>query len=1275
MKFTANKLANACAVASLLALTPLISVSAANEVVNQTPSRTHTFTLITGEKAIGHVNNQGRIASARLQGKDGEEVFTHIFRLDNATYLIPASAQPYIDEGKLDIELFNLDALLLSGSNDESSAMIPLIIKHKSQQMVLPRSVSKVKHFKRIKSTAFSIKKSTSKQLLETLLNDDSIEKIWLDRPITSHKAYSSSPAFKGSFTTPPATTFSVGNGLELGSATVPLTGAVSAYEQGLSGAGVTVAVLDSGYDFEHADLSGKVEEFISYPYNDTGDDLDGHGTHVASTIAGNGFESNGLFTGMAPQANLIVAKVLDNNGSGSSSDILDGMIWAVENGADVINMSLGASGGTSCSGPLVDMVETLSEQSLFVIAAGNDARRQTVSTPGCSPKALTVGAVDRNNQTAIFSSKGPSVDGQTAKPDIASQGVNVIAAASGGLNETAYRTLSGTSMATPHVSGGAALLLEQNPTLTPSQLKALLTSSVSPTTAPVLEQGAGPMNIENAVSQQIIGTANQSLGVYEYPQSKDKITQYITLENISEEDIELSLSLKLTGDNGKDRISANLAKLKDKKITIAAHSKASVPIIIKPDAHLKSGAYGTITGRLIATQKKHPHKSKHNHKSTAAVIPVYMYLQGPQAVVTISATDRFGNPATSPSSFAVLNSEDETVARYTYSENGSTELTLPEGEYTFVSHITTRDDATNQGLVNSIAMMTQNHVKIKSDTQISFDAARAEKVNFLADEILNTLGYSVGFSYSLTANNSASTSATELAPQYVNDLYLSTQGRPDDRLHVFATTRAVAPDSILTTQDGQILNYTPIANAPMFNGIDSETVTFVASANEQEIEQANLTGKIALIADSAGSASSVIRRLENAGAVGAIFYYPGSVGRFNLNGIGASIPAIVLDSDSGDALKAAIESGKGKLHYSGIAREYSPYAYSLAIAMDGQARGGDYYFAKNDLASVPTSYYSQDDTRFYWTDVFSQAKGASMNYSTGSSQIVAAPLTRIEHFSSGEAAAWTNTASPLNANSGALYDGPFYFHAGEKQPTSFFKAPVGATLYTNGTPILNRVTNRLALHLPAFGDASGHDGTNSNSARDTRSYSLVIDGQKQALIAGAYTMPADYTRATLTNTWARTFPHSTIKQQVGFCYETQWQFDTSAHHQGPQDIIVPRINIPLDLGNTAKAGQSIEIELDGVKDHGDVNLSDVTLSYAYGDEQMRFYTAEHCLAGGLGVTLTWHESEVYQRDGKWFARIPNDAQPGQFVHLNVAMSGNNDATVQQKTVRAYKLR
>jgi len=274
-------------------------------------------------------------------------------------------------------------------------------------------------------------------------------------------------------------------------------------WANGISGNGVTVAVLDSGVAAD-LDLMGSTNRLLaSVNFADprTADDPGGHGTHIAGLIAGNGARSCGEFSGIAPQTNIVDVRVLGSNGSGRVSSVVRGIEWVLAHRAlyniRVINLSFGAPAPVSYrADPFSAAVEIAWRRGLVVVAAAGNGGpgRDSVVTPGIDPYVITVGATDDRGSLdrdddlfAWFSAWGSN--GSTAKPDLVAPGRRLVSIRVPGStldtlyperivaagNGATYFYLTGTSMATGVVSGVAALLLQDQPGLSPDQVKALL--------------------------------------------------------------------------------------------------------------------------------------------------------------------------------------------------------------------------------------------------------------------------------------------------------------------------------------------------------------------------------------------------------------------------------------------------------------------------------------------------------------------------------------------------------------------------------------------------------------------------------------------------------------------------------------------------------------------------------------------------------------------------------------------------------------------------------
>jgi hypothetical protein len=276
-------------------------------------------------------------------------------------------------------------------------------------------------------------------------------------------------------------------------------------------GDSVKVAILDSGIDYMHPALGKgfgpgfKViggYDFVNKD-NDPMDD-NGHGTHVAGIVAAN----TDSIKGVAPNALLLDYKVLDASGSGSESNIISGIERVVDpnndgnydDKADIANMSLGGVGDPN------DALSTAVNNAVkigvvFCIAAGNSGTYGIIGSPGCASDAITVGSTDKSNFLSYFSSKGPTSDVYTIKPDILAPGSNI---KSTYLNDS-YQILSGTSMATPHIAGVCALIKKQHKDWTPAMIKSAIMSTGKDIYLDVMTQGCGIVNAFKSVTAQTI--------------------------------------------------------------------------------------------------------------------------------------------------------------------------------------------------------------------------------------------------------------------------------------------------------------------------------------------------------------------------------------------------------------------------------------------------------------------------------------------------------------------------------------------------------------------------------------------------------------------------------------------------------------------------------------------------------------------------------------------------------------------------------------------------
>lgn len=1211
------------------------------------PGRAVTVTLITGDVVEARVDGAGRVLSAGLRGADGTDHAAATWQDGKRTYVFPQGVERLVDAGLVDAALFDIGRLVADGYDDAHTDSVPVVVEYaggaaRGVRAAAVPGTRTTATLESIGGAGLAVSKKSAADAWQKLApaterpaartaTAGAVSKIWLDAKVRG-------TAVSG-----------------LGTPTVPLTGATTAHRAGLDGSGVKVAVLDTGVDAGHPDLAGRVagsETFVSTPATS---DRTGHGTHTASTVAGTGAASDGTYAGMAPKADLLIGKVLDDDGSGSISGIVNGMEWAVDQGARVVSMSLGSDGDTACAGPGVDAVERLSDKALFVIAAGNASLHGTVSTPGCAPSALTVGAVDRKNATASFSSRGPSVDGVSAKPDIASQGVGVVAANSGGRGDQAYQQMSGTSMATPHVAGGAALLLQQHPELTPAGLKALLTSSAKSTDAPVLEQGAGPMDVARAVSQPVTAPPVPLLGDFAYPQRDlDPVDKTVTLTNLTGRDVRLSLRVEdVRGDDG-SRLSG-FARPARTTVTVPARGTADVPVRIDPGTRLSDGAYGTVTGRLVAT-------GSHGVRVT---VPFGVHMEVPSADLTVKGLDRHGDPASSPSAFQLFDDHRDTARRYTlgYPEAGSTTVRVPLGTYALSGLVMTRDEPGDIGSVASVSQLYREKLTVSGDTEVTLDARDARRIAWDTERPSQGAGFAIGLALGLDDSRRLQAGYVTTVPSYAKGVYAQPV-HGDDRLTFLASARQTAPRAALTITGGRVLDSLPVQKGTEFDGEGSAPVTYIGKGTDANFAAHDLTGRIALVDAGTGGGNAFTWDVaaRKAGAAGVLAAVPESEGRFQLTGP-EGIPQATITAADSRAVKDALAKGDVRLSWSGTATDRSPYVYNLALTGHGSIPTGTQRVRDRDLAADEARYHVQgtgDAT--YWSDVKVGLPGIAAIWAGGTTLPLHAPQERTEYFTPAgdDGLTWTTLMRrDLGPYGSTSYDGPRERDKG-RTTSQWYKSPYGPVRNTYGPALMNRESNRLGFTIAPFGDAGGHDSTLAMT--DTGTRQLLLDGEPQGTVSGTFDLPREKAEVTFRQKWQR---RAGAADRTGLAYATEWVFTTDASDQGAQHLLVPVLDVPSDLRNSRPAGEATTIGLSAVTDDsaGPATLRKAGLEYAYGTEST------------VDAVTGWHQARVTSTRDGWQAALPGDAPAGTFVHLKVTLTDDEGARVSQTMIRAYEVR
>ncbi|MFD8533413.1 S8 family serine peptidase [Streptosporangium canum] len=628
--------------------------------------KTGSVTLITGDRVV--VAGTGY----RVEPGPGREVgFTKQVR-GGHLYVIPSDARPLIAKDVLDRRLFDVTQLLEWRYGDADRADIPVITQSSEGPTPSLRGAQQTRQLAELGMSALRVPKASAGQAWQDLTSGarsltGETTKLWLD----GRRSFSLDQSVKQ-------------------------IGAAEAWKQGMTGKGVTVAVLDSGYDPDHPDLKGVVTQERNFSEDPDIRDTLGHGTHVASIVAGAGEK----YRGVAPDARLAIGKVGDASGP-TDSAILAGMEWAaVEVKAKVVNISIGG-GDTPELDPLEQAVNALSARTgtLFVVAAGNSGR-SPVSSPGSADAALTVGAIDRNDKVASFSSTGPREGDHAIKPDVTAPGVGIVAAAAAGTADGSHRTMSGTSMASPHVAGAAAILAQRHPEWTGQQLKAALIGSAAPTAgATTYQQGAGRVDLVRALAQQVTAEPGNVWAAFPWDGPEERVTtRTITYANSGDAPV----SLDLTADG-------EVLKLSAQRLEVPAGGNASVTLTI--DA--KDRAPGDYPGTVTAT-------------SVQTVIRTLAgaYVEPESYNVTVNALDRQGRPVDAN---AQLYDSKSGAGRDLAFQNGTAKARLPKGEWNLYSE--TYDRQVGYTIAHTTFKVDN------ADQQVTLDARRGKQAQTTIDD------------------------------------------------------------------------------------------------------------------------------------------------------------------------------------------------------------------------------------------------------------------------------------------------------------------------------------------------------------------------------------------------------------------------------------------------------------------------------------------------------------------------------------------------------------
>ncbi|MDF9808892.1 subtilisin family serine protease [Streptomyces sp. HB372] len=666
-----------------------------------------TITLITGDRVL--VDAKGRVGGIqRAKGREDIPFFTEIH--DGRTHVVPRDARQLIADGRLDRRLFDITALAEPESLKAHRAGLKVIVGYRGAAAGSARSEVRSADGTTVRRTLSALDADAVTSASAT----DDKGALW--DALTRQREDGSAATASGI-----ARIWLDGVRKASLDRSTGQIGAPAAWARSFDGSGVKIAVVDTGIDATHPDLAGRVAAERNFSGSPDAQDRDGHGTHVASTAAGTGAK-DARFKGVAPGARLINAKVLDDRGVGDDSGIIAGVDWAVAQGADVINMSLGGL-DTPGIDPLEAQVNKVSAEKgvLFAIAAGNNGPdRGTVASPGSADAALTVGAVDDDDRIADFSSVGPRTGDKAVKPDITAPGVSITAAAAAGVagqNPPGYQSLNGTSMATPHVAGAAAILKQKNPTWTGAHIKAALTGSAKGGSHSVFQQGAGRLTVDRAIDQTVVAEpVSVNLGTQSWPHADDTpVTKKVTYRNNGSADVTLDLSLSApTGGDGQPA-PAGFFTLGAQRVTVPAGGTAAVDLTA--DTRLGGTVDGSYSATVVATG------GGQTVRTAAAVdreVETYE--------VTFKATGRDGAPSTGWQADLKGHTGIASGLRFFPDlSSGSTTVRLPRGTYNLSADMLVDPAAPGKGA----DLINNPRFSVTGPTTVELDARTTRPVSF----------------------------------------------------------------------------------------------------------------------------------------------------------------------------------------------------------------------------------------------------------------------------------------------------------------------------------------------------------------------------------------------------------------------------------------------------------------------------------------------------------------------------------------------------------------
>ncbi|WP_374311916.1 S8 family serine peptidase [Microbacterium sp.] len=1067
----------------------LTHLPAAADSVDDPPARhaaagsSHTVTLITGDQ----VTVTGLPGGTRTVEVDTavEGAGVRTYEVGDELHVIPDAAMPYLASGALDQDLFNVSLLIDYGYDDASVDATPIIVE---QDGAAARSYAAPVPGLDVQTELESIGAAAA-----TLGHADAAS-AWQTLTAPDARSFSASPQLAAGI----EAIHLDGKVQATLDSSVDYIDAPEAWADGYTGEGVTVAVLDTGYDDTHPDLQGRVldgsKSFV--PGEDVDADPNGHGTHVASTIAGTGAASDGTHRGVADGADLLVGKVLGADGSGQDSWIIEAMEWAGQN-APIVSMSLGSREASDGTDLMAASLNAIAEETgaLFVVAAGNAGAAETIGAPGSAVEAFTVGSVDDpSGALSYFTSQGPLSRSGALKPDVTGPGADVTAARSadsGG--EGAYVAMSGTSMATPHVAGAAALLLDANPDLTTDQLKAALASTATDVGYTAYQGGTGVIDVDAALEAPVVASGSGDFGMLMWGEEPTPVERVVEFTNRTDAEITVTLDATLAdttpGAAGPGAPPTGIAfdalTIDADSLTIAAGETVSATMTVDP-ARIPAGTQlsGALVGSVDGTAVT---------RTALGTIA-----ESERYDLTLTAIDFAGEPT---SAYAMLWDPATRFAEMVYVE-GETTLRLREGDYTVMSYL-----ELNRTPDTIATVLTGDPtVTLDQNRSVVFDARTAEQVTV----DVNRDGLAAAYSRMDVTVNDFSASYT--MPVWNDELWAQPMTVDDADFGFTARWRLQKPLLAVTAGKTSLDLIEQIGGT--FGDLELKTTAVAAGlGSADDFAKVDVKGKVAVVTRSAEVSAS--DRTANAAAAGAklLVVVNDADGEFN-EWVGAAdysasapIPVAGISGVEGRALLEQLARKKMPISAIGVAA--SDVLYDIAEYAEGEIPA-DLAFAPTDLARIDTRFHGQkeDMGEFRYDFVPGATSGNGIPYRTQRG------MDR-EEWVNTDGIRWNQWVG-IDSVRWEMRDKIRSYQAGERTATEYFGGIVRPNIGV-GFWVPYRTSDWAQINVPSWADGGNGDRTGTfdtwaEPAPVQQLTDIYIDGeliaQRERQGANVYDLP-----------------------------------------------------------------------------------------------------------------------------------------------------------------------